>query len=90
MRQACITDMAEMSDYLQAVVEENRLPIGRAFVPTPHQLLVREMILQLKRGFLEIPYFEQKYGVNILHQWQSVWSEYVEDVLPIFNQTESN
>lgn len=72
-------NLAEMNEYIKAVIDENRLPIGRAFVPTNHQLLVREMILQLKRGFLEVPYFAEKYGVNILDEWRPTWDEYVED-----------
>src|SRR5690606_39020488 len=42
----------EWSDYIQPLLEEGKLPLGRAYRPTPHQLLVREMILLLKKGYL--------------------------------------
>ena len=35
----------------------HELPIGRALRPTPHQRLVREMILQLKHGWLDAQLF---------------------------------
>ena len=44
--------------------------------PSPHQALVREMILQLKRGYLDRSYFESKFGVDILDRWSSVWQQY--------------
>jgi len=69
-------NLPEWDDYLRAVLEESRLPIGRALTPTPHQLLVREVILQLKRGFLNPEYFQNKYGVNILQHWAEVWNDY--------------
>ena len=34
-----------------------------------HQRLVREMILQLKRGYLDVAYFRDKFDVDILEQW---------------------
>jgi oxygen-independent coproporphyrinogen-3 oxidase len=36
--------------------------------------LIRELILQLKTGFLDAPYFDQKFGVNILAEWATEWS----------------
>jgi oxygen-independent coproporphyrinogen III oxidase len=66
----------EWDDYIRPLLEEGRLPLGRAYRPTPHQLLVREMILLLKKGYLDVGYFQRKYGVNILEQWQEQWAEY--------------
>jgi oxygen-independent coproporphyrinogen-3 oxidase len=37
------------------------------------------MILQLKRGYLNIDYFRNKYGIDIVEQWPDVWSEYEQD-----------
>jgi len=68
----------EMAHYLKSIVEDHQLPITRAFEPTKNQRLIREMILQLKRGYLEVPYFEAKFGVDIVNQWKSTWDEYVE------------
>ncbi len=47
--------------------------------PTPHQLLVRELILQLKTGRLNADYFRRKFGVEILDEWNEVWREYQTD-----------
>src|SRR5207253_5761265 len=59
----------EWSDYIGDLLDHNRLPLYRAMRPTPHQLLVREMILQLKKGWLDAGYFRCKFGVEILDEW---------------------
>lgn len=69
-------NLPEWEDYLRAVLDEGRLPIGRALTPTSHQLLVREVILQLKRGYLDPKYFEDKFGVDIQTHWAGVWQDY--------------
>ncbi|MCA9240847.1 MAG: radical SAM protein, partial [Planctomycetales bacterium] len=71
-------NLPEWEDYCGSL-EEGRLPLGRALRITPHQALVREMILQLKKGWLDAGYFRQKFGVEILEQWDSVWREYAEN-----------
>src|SRR6266404_5623664 len=63
----------EWGDYIGDLLERNRLPLYRAMRPTPHQLLVREMILQLKKGYLDAGYFRKKFGVNILDEWRDEW-----------------
>jgi oxygen-independent coproporphyrinogen III oxidase len=68
----------EWNDYIRPLLEESKLPLGRAYRPTPHQLLVREMILLLKKGYLNVSYFQDKYGVNILEEWSEQWAEYEE------------
>jgi oxygen-independent coproporphyrinogen-3 oxidase len=60
-----------------AAINEGRLPLGRAMTPTPHQLLVREMILQLKTGRLDVGYFRNKFGVDIVEHWRSQWNDLV-------------
>ncbi|GIW93065.1 MAG: coproporphyrinogen III oxidase [Pirellulaceae bacterium] len=71
----------EWDEYIKPLLEENRLPLWRAMRPTPHQLLIREMILQLKRGYLDAAYFRNKFGAEILEEWDSVWQEYREEQL---------
>lgn len=65
--------------YVDTLVNEGQLPIGRAMRPTSHQLLVREMILQLKRGYLDADYFRRKFSADILEQWRDVWQSYVDE-----------
>jgi oxygen-independent coproporphyrinogen III oxidase len=69
----------EWEDYLRPLMDENRLPLGRAMRPTRHQLLVREMILQLKRGYLRADYFQNKFGVDILESWRGAWQQYADE-----------
>ena len=58
-----------------AALDAGRLPLGRAMTPTPHQLLVREMILQLKTGRLDAAYFQEKFGTDIVDHWRPQWAE---------------
>jgi len=60
-------------------LENGELPLGRGLLTTEHQRLVRELILLLKRGYLEVDYFQKKYGVDILDHWKSVWEEYQQE-----------
>ena len=63
----------EWADYLSDLLDDGRLPLYRALRPTRHQLLVRELILQLKKGWLDAGYFRKKFGVEILDQWRDEW-----------------
>lgn len=65
----------EWQDYC-GELENGTLPLGRALKTTPHQQLVREVILLLKRGYLDGEYFQAKFGVNIFEEWKEVWSQY--------------
>jgi oxygen-independent coproporphyrinogen-3 oxidase len=50
-------------------LNRGELPINRALRVTPHQLLIREMVLQMKTGKLDAAYFRQKFGVEIAHEF---------------------
>lgn len=69
----------EWAGYIDSLLEENHLPIARGLTPTPHQSLIREMILQLKKGFLDAGYFRDKYQTEILNEWGSEWQAYAND-----------
>ena len=49
-----------------AAIRRDEIPLNRAYNPTDEQRLIRELILQLKLGSIAPPYFQAKYGVNIL------------------------
>ena len=51
--------------YLESL-QAGELPINRALPVTEHQLLIREMILQLKTGQIDAGYFRKKFGEEIL------------------------
>jgi oxygen-independent coproporphyrinogen-3 oxidase len=55
-------------DTWEAYVEKLRageLPLGRAFPTTERDRLVREVVLLLKTGHLDVGYFRTKYGVDV-------------------------
>ncbi len=65
----------EWEDYC-GMLENGKLPLGRGLTTTPHGRLVRELILLLKRGYLDADYFQEKFGVDVLDEWRSVWNDY--------------
>jgi oxygen-independent coproporphyrinogen-3 oxidase len=46
-------------------VESGRRPLGRAYRPTAEERMIREFVLQLKRGWVSAAYFSSKYGVDV-------------------------
>jgi oxygen-independent coproporphyrinogen III oxidase len=65
-------------DYV-ATLDGGDLPLNRALPVTPHQRLIREMILQLKTGELEAGYFRGKFGVEILREFQEGFESLVRE-----------
>ena len=57
-------NLHDFDPYLQKL-QSGQLPIYRAFTPTQKERLVREMILQLKRGNISRQYFLNKFQVDI-------------------------
>jgi oxygen-independent coproporphyrinogen-3 oxidase len=53
-----------------AAVRRGELPLNRAYAPTPEERLIRELILQLKRGWIRPAYFEEKYSVDVLARFR--------------------
>ena len=68
------------NEYVE-MLQQERLPICRGLVPTPDQLLIRELVLQLKRGYLDAGYFQAKYNVNVLERFRSQWEALAADGL---------
>ena len=60
-------------------LENSELPLGRAYRPSVHQALVREMILQLKRGYLDSGYFKTKYNTDIQQQFKDAFAQHQSD-----------
>ncbi len=71
-------NLPDWPQYIGAL-DKGELPLGRGMRPTSHQLLIREMILQLKTGRLNAGYFRDKFGVEILDQWRDVWEQHQAD-----------
>ena len=51
-------------------IESGQLPLGRALRPTEEERLIREFVLQLKLGSIRPPYFEAKYGVDVVSKFR--------------------
>lgn len=71
-------NLPDWANYLETL-ERGELPLYRGLRPTRHQLLVREMILQLKTGEIDAGYFRDKFGVEVLDEWRDAWQEFVTD-----------
>ena len=54
-----------------AALERGEIPLGRAYRPTSEERMIREFVLQLKRGSVRPPYFSDKYGVNVLERFRN-------------------
>ena len=76
-------NLADLEQYLGSI-ESGRLPLGRGYEPTEHQALVREMILQLKKGFLDVDYFRSKFSVDVIENWRAVWQSHADEGLLTF------
>jgi oxygen-independent coproporphyrinogen-3 oxidase len=48
------------------MLDRGELPLGRALPVKARELMIREMILQLKTGRIDAGYFRQKFGADIL------------------------
>ena len=48
-----------------AAVEAGNIPLNRAYRPTDEERLIRELVLQLKRGSIRPAYFKNKYHIDV-------------------------
>jgi oxygen-independent coproporphyrinogen-3 oxidase len=55
-------------------IRRGEFPLGRAYHPTPEERLIRELVLQLKRGSIRPSYFADKYGVDVLARFRDQWA----------------
>jgi oxygen-independent coproporphyrinogen-3 oxidase len=65
---------AEWSGYTESL-QGGALPLARALRISPRQTLIREMVLQLKKGYLRSADFRAKFAVDILQEWRATWDE---------------
>lgn len=55
------------------VLETDNLPLWRALTLTPRQRLIREMVLQLKTGSIDLQYFHRKFGVDVWEEFRPAY-----------------
>ena len=56
-------NLDRIEDYLETV-NRGELPINRALKPSAHQLLIRELVLLMKEGVVDLQRLNEKSGVN--------------------------
>jgi coproporphyrinogen III oxidase-like Fe-S oxidoreductase len=66
-------------DAYGAAVDRGDLPLGRAYRPTPEERMIRELVLQLKRGAIRPGYFRDKFGVDVRARFADVWQSLADD-----------
>jgi len=54
----------EFGPYIEKI-QAGELPIYRALTPTGEERMIRELILQMKLGRVDSPYFRDKFGIDI-------------------------
>lgn len=65
-------NLAQWDSYLGAV-ESGGLPLARGLVATRRERLIREMILGLKKGWLDAERLRNKFGVDPREEWKEQW-----------------
>jgi oxygen-independent coproporphyrinogen-3 oxidase len=68
----------QWDDYLGAIGQEV-LPLARALPASPHQQLIRELILQLKLGRISPGYFADKFGVDVRSEFAGAFDALAQD-----------
>jgi oxygen-independent coproporphyrinogen-3 oxidase len=63
-------------EHYVGTLEQGRLPLYRALPVRPQELLIRELILQLKTGHLRPAYFQQKFGSDVLDTFGPVFARH--------------
>jgi oxygen-independent coproporphyrinogen-3 oxidase len=69
-------------DTWEAYIEKlntGELPLGRAFPTTERDRLIREVVLLLKTGHLDVGYFRDKYGVDIRDEFRAALDRLQDD-----------
>jgi oxygen-independent coproporphyrinogen-3 oxidase len=69
-----LQNVDEWEQYIE-LLDAGRLPLGRALRVLPRELLIREMILQLKTGRVDVEYFRRKFGVNVLQEFADAYED---------------
>jgi oxygen-independent coproporphyrinogen-3 oxidase len=64
-----------------SLLESGQFPLVRALPLTEKQKLIREMILQLKTGAIEISYFNRKFGIDIWQEFNPIYGQLEQDEL---------
>ena len=64
----------DIPPYLEAL-SENRLPLRRALTMTQEERFIREFILQMKLGRVDVRYFKSKFGQDVTQRFAAQFEE---------------
>ena len=62
-----------------AAVEAGNIPLNRAYRPTDEERLIRELVLQLKRGSIRPDYFKNKYHIDVQSHFKKPFATLKDD-----------
>jgi oxygen-independent coproporphyrinogen-3 oxidase len=63
-------NLDRFEEYVSSL-DSGRLPLLRALHASDRERLIRELILQMKLGYLEASYFQDKFGVSIQEEFEA-------------------
>jgi oxygen-independent coproporphyrinogen-3 oxidase len=63
-------------DAYVASIEAGQSPVTRAYALDDEERMIREFILQLKLGELDVAYFQEKFGVDVLSRFAGPFEEH--------------
>jgi oxygen-independent coproporphyrinogen-3 oxidase len=69
-------------DTWEAYIEKlnnDELPLGRAFTTTERDRLIREIVLLLKTGHLDVGYFQSKYAIDIRNEFRGAFNKLADE-----------
>jgi coproporphyrinogen III oxidase-like Fe-S oxidoreductase len=73
-----VQNLDKWDEYGEAL-DRGDLPLGRAHRPTAEERMIRELVLQLKRGAIRPAYFRDKFGVDVRARFAPVWRSLADD-----------
>ncbi|HIL71213.1 MAG TPA: coproporphyrinogen III oxidase family protein [Verrucomicrobia bacterium] len=75
----------DLPEYNESVAA-GKLPIWRAYTPTEEERMIREFILQLKLGKVELNYFINKYKINPVQRFEEALIKWENEGYLAFNE----
>ncbi len=82
-----LQNTASWADYIEPLTL-GKLPLKRVLIPSAQEILVREMILQLKLGWLRTSYFKKKFNADITDQFKLSFQKLADEGMLTFDETE--
>ena len=64
-----------MGPYIQRV-SEGRLPVHRAHLTSPDEAMIRQFVLKMKLGNLDVGLFRDRFGVDVTQRWSGILGGY--------------